>query len=112
MFAALARVLLIALVVVQSARADDQVRCTRSDLKFSVEIQWVSRQQAIDTCQAKGVWPGAHMRPTRDVGCNVFYLDSKRCVVITPMPRVIDDGATLNLGHEILHCACGVYHDE
>lgn len=108
---ALARVLSIALFLVGTAHAQDEVHCTRTDLKFSVELRFVTRQAAIDTCQAMGVWPGVRVRPTRDVGCNAFYLDTKHCVVITPMPTEIDDGATTNLGHEILHCACGTYHE-
>lgn len=89
----------------------EPLESTRDDPKFSVEIRFMSRTAALKTCKELGAWKGSDQpRPTMQVGCNLFYLDRKHCVVIVQEPNEVDDTATTVLGHEVLHCAKGHYH--
>jgi hypothetical protein len=42
-------------------------------------------------------------RKTGERTCEIYLPDEKR-------PREVDDEATLSLGHELLHCMSGNYH--
>ena len=85
---------------------------TRDDSTFSLEIRFMSRSAALEACKNLGAWSGSQPRGNATVGCNLFYPDSHRCVVIVPEPTEVDDIATTVLGHEVLHCARGRYHAE
>ena len=100
----------IALSICASAFAEE-IKPTRADFKISLEVRYVSRQEAWTYCKSLGLWPDIHTMPRRRVGCNLFYQDKKLCVVVTPAPTRVDDDATTNLGHELDHCLRGKYHD-
>jgi hypothetical protein len=84
---------------------------TRADYNFKVELKLVSPQEAFNYCKKEGMWPQLTVRPlAQALGCASFYFDEKRCVIVTPVPLQDGDDAMLNLGHEVLHCALGIYH--
>lgn len=100
--------------LLRSASADDAVRPTRHDDQFKVVLKFMPRRAAFEACQALGVWPGVRFEQVPrnfSAGCNVFDKVDKVCTIITPEPEYVDDDATRNLGHEVLHCARGAFHD-
>lgn len=98
------------------ARADE-VRPTRSENVVSIElVLFDSKPAVIEKCKSLGAWPqfDAAMveRLHRAPGCNVFYPETKRCIIFTLSPRFLKDYDRMeNLGHETLHCFKGDYHD-
>ena len=44
-------------------------------------------------------------------GQALYSLDDNKCEIIIYEPRKVDDEATLTLGHELMHCLYGDYHD-
>lgn len=86
---------------------------TRNDARFTLELVFVSKARAIEMCKDLGVWGGR--TPKSEAGCAIFYPDRQpipHCRVIVPEPVDTDDAATAVIGHEVLHCAKGRYHDE
>src|SRR4051812_10294845 len=85
---------------------------TRDTRDFTLEVRILSRRQAVEECSRLGAWP-AGVLPKREGGCALFYPDRQpvpHCVVIVPEPGDTDDAATLVLGHEVMHCVKGRYH--
>lgn len=93
------------------AGAQQLVKDRADSIEFSLKVVFMPAQAAFEYCKSMGVWPDVVVRPRKAVGCNLYYPDSKRCVVVTPEPTQIDDDKTLNLGHEVLHCVKGRYHE-
>lgn len=82
----------------------------------SLEVVWFDdRRAVIRECAAMNTWNELALRSIMArhpaPGCTRFYPDSNRCVVYTMRPRSLDDAATTNLGHEVLHCLAGRYHE-
>lgn len=89
----------------------EPVTPTQQEYNFKVELKLVTPQEAFDYCKADGAWPGLTVRPfNQALGCNTYYREEKRCVIVTPVPEENGDDAMMNLGHEILHCVFGNYH--
>jgi hypothetical protein len=96
--------------------ADAQpIRQQRMDDKFSVELRMLPKNEVVETCRSFGMWSNLTVEQVRrsdNVGCNVYYLDRKHCVIYAAMPRNMGDLIRFEvLGHELLHCAIGNYHD-
>lgn len=44
-------------------------------------------------------------------GQALYSTNDNKCEIIIYRPRRVDDKATLTLGHELMHCLYGDYHD-
>lgn len=108
--------LLLAALVAAPALAEP-VKPTRSDREFTVKLTLVqSVEDGAVACELIGApWDGHKLalakRRGTPVGCAKFNLDTKVCEIVAPMPRELDDERTRTLGHELLHCAVGRYHE-
>lgn len=104
-------ILALGLLASIAARAE-AVKCPAPVTEFTVRLHFASQQAVLDKCNALHAWPDAVPRAPRGhaLGCNAFHPDSKVLEIWTPMPEDRDDAATENLGHEVLHGACGEYH--
>jgi hypothetical protein len=111
-----AKVAMIALLAVGASDAGAQpIRQQRMDDKFSVELRILPKDEVVNTCRSFGMWSHLtldQVRRSDNVGCNVYYVDRKHCVIYAAMPRHMGDLIRFEvLGHELLHCAIGSYHD-
>lgn len=105
----------LAAACVAAAATAQPLRPTRHQPDFTVSIKFMTKQEVIDTCLALGAWRGvpiSAIRRTDNVGCNAYYPDRAHCVIYAAVPRSLDDAIRFEvLGHELLHCAIGAYHD-
>jgi hypothetical protein len=85
------------------------------DDKFYVELRMLPKDEVVDTCRSFGLWSNLtvdQVRRSDNVGCNVYHVERKHCVIYAAMPRHMGDLIRFEvLGHELLHCAIGNYHD-
>lgn len=84
--------------------------------EMAVRITWLSQEDAAITCARLGAWGGDEriallVSRQRPVGCARIDLASGVCHIFAPKPERIDDARTTVLGHELLHCFIGRYHD-
>lgn len=91
---------------------------TRDNSKFKVEVHlFDSLKEVHAACQARNVPWEFTPRANTPAGCAVFHLDPDPadglhlCEIFAPRPGVLDDARTTVLGHELYHCAAGIYHD-
>lgn len=83
----------------------EELKHTRDDQKFSVELVIVPDNQITDTCSKLGVQYEAN-------GCNAFYPNEKKCVIYVMKQRFMYDEERLKIiGHELWHCRYGQWHD-
>jgi hypothetical protein len=80
----------------------------RHDTSFTLHVLFMPPERAAATCADYGVNETVPNRVER--GCTLFHMDTMECEVIVPVPERLDDQRTLILGHEVLHCAFGRYH--
>lgn len=111
------RWLLSLLVLVATLAQAEPVKPTWDYTKFTLEIVFLSDREVADKCASLGAWGGnvklaRSMSRDRPIGCAATYHDTKRCVVYVTKPETLNDARTLTLGHEVLHCALGEYHEE
>lgn len=86
---------------------------TRNESAVKVEVIFHDEpRSAVRTCHALGAWPGLTLEQVlrREAGCAAYYRDTNTCIVHVPRPVNVDDNATTILGHEVLHCFRGRYH--
>lgn len=81
----------------------------------TVTVRWYkSKPAVVAACKRLGAWPAL---PTEQVmrhpapGCAEVQLERAECVVHALRPERLDDARTATLGHEVLHCLWGSYHD-
>lgn len=98
--------------IAASAHADDEIKPTRNDQSFTVELRVMKPADAVAECKRLNAWGDATVPRNYVGGCNVVYIDRtpKHCILIVPSPRFVDDEATTVWGHELTHCAFGRYH--
>lgn len=92
-------------------RASEIVKQTDIDLSsVHVSVVWVESQTELrDAARKLGVY-------VRSDALHGFSVLGKRdgrdaCIIYVFRPRIVDDDRTLTLGHEMLHCLVGNYHD-
>jgi hypothetical protein len=93
----------------------DPIAPTRNDLSFTLSVLlFDSRAELVATCSKLGAWNGEAVEVVtgqRSPGCAQFFPAEKKCVVRTMRPQYVDDQPTAQIGHEIVHCYSGRYHD-
>ena len=102
-------ILLILLGCVQG----EKVTPTREMESFTLHVVMLEPDEVVQTCIRLGAWPADEANAAakhRHLGCAVARLDAKECTVYSPRPVTVDDQSTTVLGHEVLHCAFGRYH--
>jgi hypothetical protein len=99
------------------ALADERVSPTLDLSAVRVEVTWVADRYELARIRTRFEGPrdirAATSIDARDVGG--FFVLGKRngepvCLLFVFKPVNIDDGATTALGHEVLHCLLGSYH--
>lgn len=81
----------------------------------TVTVRWYeSKPAVVAACKRLGAWPALppeqvmrHPAP----GCAEVRHDAPTCTVHALRPKRLDDARTATLGHEVLHCLWGNYHD-
>lgn len=67
----------------------------------------IPARTAIPSIQGFAVWPQWRLPD----GTWVQHNDQLECEIHSVRPTRVDDNATVTLGHELLHCVYGNYHD-
>jgi hypothetical protein len=104
--------LLLCLSAIIPARAEDVAYKQERD-HFAVILHLVSQREALEKCNALHAWPEPVEKAPRGkaIGCNAFNVGTNTCEIWTPRPAAVNDPASDNLGHELLHCYAGRYHE-
>jgi hypothetical protein len=102
---------LILCLIGSQAHAAEPIIPTRDNPEFTLRIIFDTPANIRRECVKLGAW-GTSIKPRSEVGCTAFNLDTKVCTVYSPTPRELDDNPTAILGHEVLHCMSGRYHEE
>jgi hypothetical protein len=84
------------------------VKPTRQADSFTIAVNLGSQQEIAAKCASFGV--NENVQTNVERGCTRFFLDRNHCEVYAPRPEFVDDAATTVLGHEVLHCIAGKYH--
>lgn len=84
------------------------IKPTRDNPTFNLTVTFGTVREIANQCEALGV--NEYVRSNVARGCTKFYLDENRCEVFVPRPETVDDRHTTVLGHEVLHCVAGKYH--
>jgi hypothetical protein len=93
--------------------SEPEARYTRETTKFTVALHFDTQEHVLAICNGLKAWGPTPKAPVKghSIGCNAFDTDTGVCDVYTPRPKFVNDDATLNLGHEVLHCYGGAYHE-
>ena len=75
--------------------------------KKTVTIDWYPTEDIDKTCREK-----SHTTTTKLIrGC--AHPDKDKCIIYSPMPKTVDDEATMTFGHEaLLHCFLEHHHEK
>lgn len=113
----LAAGLLVALTATASGGSkDDPIKATWEYTEFTVKVTFLSARATALKCASLGAWGGNERGALEaikggPVGCARIHHDTKVCEVFAPRPDSVDDAKTAVLGHEVLHCILGKYHN-
>lgn len=94
----------------------ETVSAKRDNPDFRLTVTFLPESEVAARCAQMGAW-GGDLRAARraqqrgPIGCAAFYPESKRCEVFVVRPETVDDERTRTLGHEVLHCVLGPYHE-
>jgi hypothetical protein len=80
--------------------------------KVIVVVHWMSQNRVKEICSSMGAWGGVKPNVSFYIGCNAYHHDTNVCDVYLSDPRNLDDSKTTVLGHEVLHCFIGAYHEQ
>lgn len=101
--------LLLTTIIVGSA-----ILPTRNEEVVTIKPVWYeTSKEAREHCYSIGAWgntPRELVDKQRYVGCAVFDPSTKFCTIHVVRPKYVDDLLTTMLGHEVLHCFLGRYH--
>lgn len=95
----------------------DEIRPTWEKTSFTVKVNFLPTMRSVALkCAEFGAWGGnargavtaARGMP---IGCARIIHDENVCEVYVARPEQIDDAKVTVLGHEVLHCILGKYHD-
>lgn len=108
------RVLLATVLFVSNAceaHAEEKIKATMSNASFRVEVMWVEgREKLREIVKRYGAdaWSVSYangfsvlVKVNGELVCRLFVREPKR----------VDDEATTVLGHELMHCIAGAYHE-
>lgn len=101
-------IVLIYLAVFHSAASAEPIKPTRDEAVVKVKLVLGTRKEIQDECARFGIILGS------EGGCAVFRRSEEgaSCTAYAPKPHGTDDGERMALvGHEVLHCFKGEYHD-
>ena len=83
----------------------EPIKPTQDVKSFSVTLNFVEAEKIKDTCEKLGVAYTAN-------GCNAFYIPQNHCEIYAVAPKTMNHtGEFQVLGHELLHCRYGAYHE-
>lgn len=100
-----AAVMLLALTACDKNNMAEPIKPTHDIKSFSVTLNFVPAEKIKETCDKLGV-------PYTANGCNAFYTPRNHCEVYAVEPRTMNDSNEFKiLGHELLHCRYGAYHE-
>lgn len=110
---------LVLLLAIVPAAQGGTITPERQLTDLQVRVTLLEPDRLVDTCHGLGAWGNtpkhvvaAAMRGSGWVGCSAFNEDTGHCVVYAVRPRHVDDRTAMAvLGHEILHCMWGRWHE-
>lgn len=92
--------------------AAERVSATLDLTNVTVEVYWMQSEEAIADVRAS--YEGDFMLD-RAAGFSVLKRNLETgeltCAIYVLKPRMVNDRRTTALGHELLHCLAGAYHD-
>jgi len=96
--------------------AGDEIRPTWESMSFTVKVNFLPLKEVAVKCAGLGAWGGNERLAlqairSRPIGCAAIYRKAGVCEVYVARPERIDDEKVTVLGHEVLHCILGEYHD-
>jgi hypothetical protein len=96
---------------VQAALADP-IEYVRELPEFTVRIHLGTQREILDKCNELHAWPERVEKVPKGkaLGCSLFDTQTRVQDIYNPRPKDVDDAATTNLGHELLHAYAGRYH--
>lgn len=94
-----------------AAVASERIRPTMSFDSFRLEVTWIeTREELSEIVKRYGAdpWSAAYAN-----GFSVLVkVDGELvCRLFVKAPQRVDDDRTLTLGHELMHCLAGAYHE-
>jgi hypothetical protein len=97
-------------------RADEPVKPTWDKTSFTLRVIFLSPRATALKCARFGAWGGnergaLEALKSGPVGCARILHDENVCEVYVSRPETVNDAKTGVLGHEVLHCITGKYHD-
>ncbi|WP_407305623.1 hypothetical protein [Acinetobacter sp.] len=82
----------------------EPIKPTRDTKDFTVRLNIVSPNEITEVCTKLGTVYEAN-------GCNAFHIPENFCDIYVMMPDSVDDQKKMAiLGHELMHCRYGAYH--
>jgi hypothetical protein len=103
-------------LIVNAPVCAERVDPTHHFTAFRIEVTWAESSAELERYRRQHGHkrkPGQAGRPTR---LNGFSVLGKRdgelvCLIYAIMPKQVNDDLTTALGHELLHCLAGTYHN-
>ena len=115
------RALLLGLALLATGAHSQPVRPTLGLTSVRVEVIWVHSASELARIRRQYERPVGDSRSRVGIGGGLdrtrgFSVLGKRnseqvCLVYVYQPATVDDDRTLALGHEVLHCVLGEYHE-
>jgi len=116
-----ARALLLGVAFLAIPAYSQSVRATLELTSLRVEVLWVHSASELARIRQQYERPAGDIRSRAGIGGGLdrtrgFSVLGKRngeqvCLVYLYRPVSVDDDRTLALGHEVLHCLLGEYHE-
>ena len=115
------RALLLGLALLATPADSQPVRPTLEFTSVRVEVMWIHSASELARIRQQYERPAGDIRSRAGIGGGLdrtrgFSVLGKRngeqvCIVYIYRPVRVDDDPTLALGHEVLHCLLGEYHE-
>ena len=115
------RALLVALALLAAPARSDPIQPTLELTSMRVEVTWVNNASELAHLRRQYERPVGNSRSRAGIAVGVdqlrgFSVLGKRngeyvCFVYIYRPVILDDDRTRVLGHEMLHCLLGEYHE-
>ena len=115
------RALLVGLALLAAPAWSDPIRPTLELTAVRIEVTWVHSASELAHIRRQYERPVGDSRSRAGIGVGVdqlrgFSVLGKRdgedvCLVYIYRPVILDDDRTRVLGHELLHCLLGEYHE-